>query len=190
MTTRERLTKEATRQFAEQGYHGTSINDLAQALGIQKSSVYAHIRGKEDLLNEITSSGADHFHRALDQVDELGGIPSERLHAALRAHLGVVRSQVNLATVWLKEWRFLEGVARKRFLSERRRYERRIETLFREAIDAGELPHDLDLGHAVLLFFSIGNWAYTWISATTDVESEADAFWSLMLHGVAGEPPG
>ena len=46
LPTRDRLTVEAARMFAQRGYHGTSVSDLAAALGIQKSSLYAHISGK------------------------------------------------------------------------------------------------------------------------------------------------
>ena len=51
-TRRHELTREAARLFAEKGYHGTSIGDLAQALGVQKASVYHHIESKQDLLWE------------------------------------------------------------------------------------------------------------------------------------------
>jgi TetR/AcrR family transcriptional regulator, cholesterol catabolism regulator len=185
MTTRERLSVEAARLFADRGYHGTSVADLAQALGIQKSSVYAHIDLKEDLLAEIAFAGARHFHSALDGLPS-DGAPLQRLRLALLAHLGVVHSQLDVATVWLKEWRFLEGDRLTKFSRERRRYERRIEKLFATAVEAGELPAGLDRSHAVLLFFSIGNWAYTWMTPKTDIDAEAEAFWELMLSGFRG----
>ena len=184
MTTRDRLSAEAARLFAERGYHGTSIGDLATALGIQKSSVYSHIDKKEDLLVELTSAGADHFHEALDQLPN-DAAPLERLRLALCAHLHVVHSQIDVATIWLKEWRFLSGQAREDFLSSRHLYEQRIRQLFEDAVAAGEVRSRLDVEHAVLLFFSIGNWAYTWMTAKTDVDAQADALWSLVRDGLA-----
>ena len=53
-TTRDRLSTEAARLLAERGYHGTSINDAANALGMQKSSLYDYINGKADLLAAIS----------------------------------------------------------------------------------------------------------------------------------------
>lgn len=182
MTTRDRLTEEAARQFAEHGYHGTSIGNLARALGIQKASVYSHIGGKEDLLTTIALAGAAAFHAALDAIPE-SAAPQERLRLALHAHLGVVDRQLDVATVWLQEWRFLTGDARETFLAERRRYERRIRALFTAAVRAGALRADLDLRHAVLLFLSVGNWAYTWMTHRTGVARTADAFWELIAHG-------
>src|SRR5207302_351218 len=62
---RNELTRAAARLFAEKGYHGTSIGDLAEALGVQKGSVYAHIESKADLLWEVARDGAAAFHAAL-----------------------------------------------------------------------------------------------------------------------------
>jgi AcrR family transcriptional regulator len=183
MNTRDRLSTEAARLFAERGYHGTSIGDLAEALGIRKASIYSHIEGKEDLLSEIALAGARAFHLALDALPEDAG-PAERLRLALRAHLDVVDRQLDVATIWLHEWRYLAEPARGNFLAERRRYERRISTLFETAIAAGELRSDVDLKRSVLAFFSIGNWAYTWMTPATDAAREADAFWALLVDGI------
>jgi TetR/AcrR family transcriptional regulator, cholesterol catabolism regulator len=184
MSTRDRLAEQAARLFAQRGYHGTSVADLADALGIHKSSVYSHIDGKEELLAEITLAGADAFHAAIDSLPA-DVSPAERLRLALRAHLGVVNRQLDVATVWLQEWRYLSDPARERFLAERRRYEQRIRALLREGVDAGALRADLDVDHALLAFFSLGNWAYTWMPRSADVDAVADAFWALLRDGMA-----
>ena len=44
---------EVSRLFAQKGYHGTSIGDIAEALGVQKGSLYSHIASKEDLLYSV-----------------------------------------------------------------------------------------------------------------------------------------
>jgi AcrR family transcriptional regulator len=182
VSTRDRLSVEAARMFAERGYHGTSIGDLAAELGIQKASIYSHINGKQDLLVEIALAGANAFHAALDEVPE-DAEPAERLRLALRAHLGVVDRQLDVATVWLQEWRYLEDPARKTFMSERRRYQQRIRKLFDHAVKAKALRADLDVDRSTLAFLSIGNWAYNWMTHRTNVNREADTLWALLLEG-------
>ena len=183
MSTRDRLSIEAARQFAN-GYHGTSVGDLAKAVGIQKASVYSYISGKEDLLSEIALAGANAFHEALDQLPADANA-ADRLRLALHAHLGVVDRQLDVAAVWLQEWRYLTGDARETFLTQRRRYERRIRDLFEDGVVEGALRGDLDIRQAVLVFFSVANWAYTWMTHETDVNREADALWALLLAGLA-----
>src|SRR5438309_502502 len=140
---RSELTRQAARLFAEKGYHGTSVGDLAEALGVQKGSLYAHIESKSDLLWEVARDGAEAFHRALDAVADEGPIV-ERIRAALRAHLHVVADQLDIATVFTREWRYLEGERREQFVAERRRYEERFRSLFREGRELGDLRTDLD----------------------------------------------
>src|ERR1700748_1426265 len=137
-TRRNELTRAAARLFAEKGYHGTSIGDLAEAMGVQKGSLYAHIESKADLLWEVASEGAAAFHAALDSVPDEGPV-LERIRAALRAHLRVVADQLDVATVFVREWRYLEGERREEFVAERRRYEERVRALFRARRALGEL---------------------------------------------------
>jgi TetR/AcrR family transcriptional regulator, cholesterol catabolism regulator len=183
LPTRDRLAAEAARMFAQRGYHGTSVGDLAAALGIRKSSLYAHISSKADLLAGIALAGAAAFHAALDALPD-GAPPGERLELALRAHLAVVESQLDVATVWLQEWRYLTGEARDVFLRERHRYEERIRNLFEAAVRSGELRRDLDVDDATLVFLSVANWAYTWLTPETDVTGLTARLMSVLVGGM------
>ena len=182
---REELTRTAARLFADRGYHGTSLADLAEALGIQKASLYHHIDSKEDLLWEVARAGAASFHAALDAVPE--GLPAtEKIRLALRAHLRIVAEQLDVATVFVREWRYLEGERLDEIVAERRRYEERIRDLFREGRELSELRADLDVATAALLFLSAANWAYTWLRAGADTDALADRFFSVLLDGMRG----
>ena len=184
-TRRNELTRQAARLFAEKGYHGTSIGDLAESMGVQKGSLYAHIDSKADLLWEVARDGAAAFHAALDAIDDTAP-PTERIRLALRAHLRVVAEQLDVATVFIREWRYLEGERREEFVAERRRYEERFRSLFREGRELGGLRTDLDDATATLLALSAANWAYTWIRPETDTDGLADRFLEVMLDGMRG----
>ena len=186
MTTRRaELTRQAARLFAEKGYHGTSMGDLAEAMGVQKGSLYAHTESKQNLLYQAMREGADAFHAALDAIPE-DLPPGEKIRLALRAHLRVVADQLDVATVFVREWRYLEGERRERFLAERRRYEDRIRELFREGVEGSELRTDLDTSTAALLFLSAANWAYTWLRPGTDTDALADRVFAVLLDGMRG----
>jgi TetR/AcrR family transcriptional regulator, cholesterol catabolism regulator len=184
-TRRSELTRQAAKLFAEQGYHGTSIGDIAKALGVQKASVYAHIESKQDLLYETMRDGAAAFHAALDAIPE-DARPVDKIRLALRGHLRVVADQLDVATVFVREWRYLDGVRRDEILAERRRYEERFRALFREGRELGELRTDLDDASAALLALSAANWAYTWLAAGRDTDELADRFFAILLDGIRG----
>ena len=180
-TRRIELTRQAARLFAEKGYHGTSIGDLAEAMGVQKGSVYAHIESKQDLLYETLRDGADAFHGALDLIPET--LPAVD---KLRAHLAIVAEQLDVATVWMREWRYLEGERREEFVAARRRYEERIRGLFQEGVELSEPRADLDVSAAALFFLSAANWAYTWLRPGGDTDALADRFFALLVDGMRG----
>src|SRR5207253_8023383 len=184
-TRRSELTREAARLFAEKGYHGTSIGDLAKAMGVQKGSLYAHISSKQDLLYETMREGADAFHAALDAIpDELPA--TDKIRLALRGHLRVVAEQLDVATVFVQQWRYLDGARREELVAERRRYEERIRDLFREGRELSELRADLDETAAALLLLSAANWAYTWLRPGRDTDELADRFFALLVEGMRG----
>jgi AcrR family transcriptional regulator len=182
---REELTRIAARLFAERGYQGTSLADLAAQLGVQKPSLYHHIASKEDLLWEVAWEGAQAFHGALDAVPPEAAA-TERIRLALRGHLAVVATQLEVATVFVREWRYLEGERRERFLAERRRYEERVRDLFREGVEGSELRTDLDVATAALLFLSAANWAYTWLRPDAETAALADRLFAALLEGMRG----
>jgi AcrR family transcriptional regulator len=182
---REELTRIAARLFAEQGYQSTSLADLAQALGVQKASLYHHIDSKEDLLWEVAWEGAEAFHAGLDDVPA-DAPAAERIRLALRAHLAVVGGQLDVATVFVREWRHLSADRRGRFIAERRRYEERIRELFRAGVEESQLRTDLDIATAALLFLSAANWAYTWLRPGSDTVELADRLYAALLDGMRG----
>ena len=152
---------------------------------MQKGSPYSHIESKADLLWEVAREGAEAFHAGLDGVADDGPVVA-RIRAALRAHLRVVAEQLDVATVFIREWRYLEGERRELFLAERRRYEERFRSLFREGRERGELRTDLDDGAAALVALSSVNWAYTWLRPGAETDELADRFTGLLLDGMRG----
>jgi TetR/AcrR family transcriptional regulator, cholesterol catabolism regulator len=184
-TRREELTREAARLFAERGFHGTSMDAVAQALGVQKGSLYSLTGSKQELLFETMRGGANAFHAALDGVpDDAPAV--ERVREALRGHLRVVAEQLDVATVFTREWRYLEGAYRDEIVAERRRYEERWRGLFRDGVESGDLRTDLDVGTTTLLVLSAANWAYTWLEHGRDTDELADRFTAILVDGVRG----
>jgi TetR/AcrR family transcriptional regulator, cholesterol catabolism regulator len=184
-TRRVELAREAARLFAERGFHGTSMGDLAEALGVQKGSLYSLTGSKQELLFETMREGARAFHAALDEVPE-DASAIERVRLALRGHLRVVSRQIDVATVFTREWRYLEDRYREEILEERRRYEERWRAIFREGVESGGLRTDLEVGAAALLVLSAANWAYTWLAPGRDTDELADRFTAILVDGVRG----
>ena len=66
--TPDSLLEVAVTVFNERGYDGTSMEDLARAAGITKSSIYHHVKGKEELLTRGVNRALDALNGALDEI--------------------------------------------------------------------------------------------------------------------------
>jgi TetR/AcrR family transcriptional regulator, cholesterol catabolism regulator len=161
------------------------MDALAQALGVQKGSLYSLTGSKQELLLETMRGGATAFHTALDAVPD-DATAVERVRLALRGHLRVVAEQLDVATVFTREWRYLDGEYRDEIVAERRRYEERWRELLGEGVESGDLRIDLDVGATALLILSAANWAYTWLEAGRDTDALADRFTAILVDGIRG----
>jgi len=84
---RVRMLEAALKLFARQGFHGTSTRELATALEVQPSALYAHFASKEDVLAELTELGWSAHHKALQgALLEAGPKPVDQLRAVVQAN--------------------------------------------------------------------------------------------------------
>ncbi len=161
-TRRTELIAVAARLFSERGYHGTSMQDLGDALGIQRGSLYAHIGSKEDLLLDVVEEGADRFLARGAEAVELDAPASERLRSLLVGHVEIATQHLDASTVFLNEWRYLSPELRDHIQEKRDRYEAVVRRIIDEGVAAGEFRADVDIRFAATLVLSAGNWTYTW----------------------------
>lgn len=111
--TRRRVLEAALVLFAERGYHGVSMRDLAAEVGMRASSLYVHVPSKEDLLLQLILLGHEEHRDGMRRgvLDAAGGSPSAQLAAATRAHVRFHATYPMLATVANNEMRSLSTEA-------------------------------------------------------------------------------
>jgi len=183
---RAELVAEATRLFSERGYHGTSMQDLGNALGVQRGSLYAHIGSKEELLFEVVLEGAERF---LDRAAEALRTPgpwADRLRALLIGHVETAAQHLDAATVFLNEWRYLSAELRMRVQAKRDAYETMVRTIIESGVSEGAFRADVDVRFAATLVLSAGNWTYTWYRPSGDLTPTeiGERFADLVIRGL------
>ncbi len=130
---REDVVEAAGRLFASRGFHGTSMRDLGEELGLLGSSLYSHVDSKEQLLVEIIQRGAGMFQEHADRVAGGDVPPSEKVADLVRGHVSIITSNQDLSATFLNEARFLPDESRAAIVEMRDRYE----ATFREVIASG-----------------------------------------------------
>ena len=182
---RARILKVAGRLFSQKGYHGTSMRDLASALGLTQGSLYNHLTGKEELLFAVIDRVADEFVAAIERIVEGEDSARNKLRAAVRAHLQIAAENLETATVFLHEWKFLSAEYRPRVQKKRDRYEVCLRTIVAEGVDRQEF-RAVDVRFATLHILSGLNWFYQWYSPRGSLTAEeiSDRYLDLFLHGL------
>lgn len=183
---RAELIRAAAELFSERGYHGTSMQHLADALGLQRGSLYAHIGSKEELLLEVVNEGAERFLERGERAAGLEAFASVRLRALLVGHIETAIEHLPAATVFLNEWRYLSEAKRGEVQAKRDRYEDLVRKIIEEGITAGEFRRDADVRFAARLVLSAGNWTYAWYRPGGELGPReiGERFTKLLLQGL------
>ena len=186
----EEVYAAALRLFREKGYHATSMQDIAAAVGLYKGSLYHYIGSKEDLLLEV-------FERAmgslLTEVERIGAdtsvCASEQLRQLLEAHVAAVAANREALTVYLHDFRALAGEAFERVRDQRERYRALVEAVIRRGVDSGEL-HTRAVHIATLAVLGMCNWLVQWYRPGGRLlpRQIAGHFADLVLSGLYLEP--
>ncbi len=163
-STREMIADVAVRLFSEHGYTGTTMRDIAEAVGVLPGSLYAHIESKETLLLEIVSDGIARFLAIEQALEASVDSPEARLRKAIRAHVDVVAEDPQHSLVVFHQWRFLSEPNRASAVAMRRRYANAFVKIVEDGKSSGVFSPRLDTRITVFGILGALNWIPEWYS--------------------------
>lgn len=103
MGTRERILKAAEILFADRGYAGTRLHEIAHGVGVQKASLFHHFASKEDLYRAVLDEGHHDSRRTLEKVLDGAGTPLEKIRALTAAYIDMVVAHPERTKILLRE---------------------------------------------------------------------------------------
>jgi len=157
------LTDVALAVFAERGYDGASMDDVARAAGITKASIYHHVAGKEALLERGLGRALDALFAILAEPGATDGEPEQRVrHIVRRVAETTLRLQPELTVLF----RIRGGSEVQRdALTRRRAFDHHVAELIAQAQAGGALRADLDARVITRLVFGMSNSVVEWYRA-------------------------
>jgi AcrR family transcriptional regulator len=189
-TRRQAIEDAASVLFHARGYSGTSVRDIARAVDIQGASLYAHVTSKQDVLWSIVEQTAARFEAAADAIEtaDPGAATFGRgvyLIALVRAHVGVVTEDIERASVFVHEWRALQGHRREEIARRRDAYDGRFRTVIADGVRTGAFhPVDPELTTAYILTALNGLVSWYAPDGRLSARAVADAYADLSLRAV------
>lgn len=157
---RDEILDAAGQLFSRRGFHATSMRDLARAVNLQGGSLYAHIESKEEVLFELVNRAADEFLSSAESIPA-NLSPKAQLERLIRGHLEVIVRELDNATVFFHEWKFLNPELQSRIKARRDAYEGYFRKTIEAGIKAGHFRVE-DVRLATIYVLSALNWTYHW----------------------------
>jgi TetR/AcrR family transcriptional regulator, cholesterol catabolism regulator len=179
------LLAAATRLFRTRGFHATSMQDLGEALGMNRGSLYHYIDGKDDLLWMVLTRAFDLLEARVLPILASGAPPLDRLRRAIHEHLRVAADHADELSLVQIELRSLAPERRAEMIHRRDAYEAQWRAAISEGIADGSLrPFDVSLAGIGIL--SACNWFTQWYrpDGALSVDEVAERLCDLFLTGL------
>jgi AcrR family transcriptional regulator len=159
---RAEIVRAASRLFAEKGYAGTTIRDIARAVDMQSGSPFYHFKTKHDMLLAVVLEGMATITRAVGAAAAQAGTPREVFEAMLLAHLDQLLAEDgrHFAATLLHESHHLDPAALAELIEQKDAYEALWQKALRELKRGGEIEDDSRVTR--LLLMGALNWTVQW----------------------------
>jgi AcrR family transcriptional regulator len=177
------LTDVALRVFAERGYDGASMDDVARAAGITKASIYHHVSGKEALLERGLGRALDALFAILEEPAAREGSAGERLRVIIGRVAETTLHLLPELTVLFR----VHGASRseRNALERRRAFDRHVTAIIAQAQRDGDLRTDLDPRLVARLIFGMSNSVVEWYrSGSLTHEAIGRAIVAITFEGI------
>ncbi len=158
----EIILKEAAQLIGQKGYTGASFQEIADKVGIHKSTLFHYFKNKEQMLLLILERSIETVYTNLEQITSNRELrPEEKLEQAISNHLTLLVEYFDNVNVYLNEFRNLSSNNRTAYLKKRKKYENDFKKIVVEMKGAGYYEQ---LNPKVVTFGILGmlNWTAKW----------------------------
>ena len=185
---RKRTIDAAVDLFYERRYEQTTLEAVAERLGVTKPSIYSYFSSKAELLADICSRGIAAASEAMDSVLLLEAGPTRKLAVFGQRFVTAVLENQNYIAILFREEKELNPDDLRRINDMRRSFDRKLTALIAEGVDVGEFRVS-DLHIAALSIGGMVSWAYVWYrpSGRLTLEQSAEEMTKLMLAMVGAD---
>lgn len=187
---REEIVVAAAEIFHRKGYDATSIQEIAEAVGMLKGSLYYYIDTKEDLLFAVIEKAHQLGSDGLALSTAAGGDAITQLRRTVIAHMRNNLEHLEEIGVFFQDFRSLSPERRGTIVAERDSYERFFRGLIEQGQQEGTIDPKVDPKLATKALLGMMNWVYQWYRPDGPQPSDeiARAFADIALAGIAASP--
>jgi len=182
---REAILESAAQVIRQKGFHGASMADIAEAVQLQKASLYHHFSSKQDILLELLDQALEMVTDGMAHVMQQHISADEKLRLAMRSFLKILSEQGDLVSVLLLEYRSLDVEHLTRHIQLRDRFENMWRDLIQEGVDTGAFVCE-NIPMAARGLMGVMNWTITWYrpGGKLSIDEISDQFANIFINGL------
>ena len=184
---RERIITVASRLMSQNGYRGASLQEIADLVGIHKTTIFHYFENKQELLLSVLKVGIEDNTKNLDLIvaDEKLS-PEEKLRQAIFRHVDSLVKHIHNVNVYHSEIRFLSAKNRGKYIQARKYYASCFEKIIDEIKDT-DSRYFRGLDTKIVTFGILGmcNWVGKWFkgSGPFNTKDVAEIFYKMIRQG-------
>jgi AcrR family transcriptional regulator len=160
----------AVKLFWEKGYANASVQDVADALGMLKGSLYYYIDSKENLLEKIFEDSHAEL-KTIASAATSGGTAAERAARFLFDYALWTLTHIERAGLYAREWRYASEKLKKSLAQQQRYYDRTLRELVVQGQQEGSIAGDVDPRGASLFIWAAFTGLPDWYQPATKAEA-------------------
>jgi TetR/AcrR family transcriptional regulator, cholesterol catabolism regulator len=140
ITKKKEIIEKSAQLFRDKGFAASSVRDIAAAVGLEASSLYSHVKSKEELLYLICMECASHYNNNIDEVLEANIHDDHlRLKSILSIHIDLALNDPTSSTVFSDEWKYLPTDMLENFIQERKNYEKKFVSVLEDLMQKNKI---------------------------------------------------
>lgn len=181
----EEIQRVAARLFASQGYHSTSIREIARELGINQATLYHYFQNKEEILFQLISGALDNAYETLVNIRRADLPPIERVKSALRFYTKHYAGDQERLILAINESESVSKDHRKILVEKERKYVTLFKEIFQELTAAGKMK-EIPTSVASFAFFGMVLHTINWYDrdGSISLDQLADLFCEIFVNGI------
>ncbi|GER89457.1 TetR family transcriptional regulator [Dictyobacter vulcani] len=160
--TQKAIVEVAARLFAERGFGATSLNDIADELGVTKVALYYHVKNKEEILRLVYLTVLNIAEEPLRRIVESELPAREKLQHAIEHHIAITANTSPAVTVFYREQAHLSGPFAREIALREKDYERYFEQILQEGITQKIFKPDFDSQIVTFGLLGMCHWLSHW----------------------------
>ncbi len=183
--TREDILDAAAQVIRKKGFHGASMSDIADAVNLQKASLYHHVASKQEILLALLDRALVMLTEHISKIASQNIPADQKLRQMIRSYLSALADNADLTAVLLFEHRSLDKKTHARHVPQRDKFEGLWRDVFNEGMSA-KIFDCKDAGMAVRALMGVMNWTLTWYrpDGGKSIDDIADGYADLFFHGL------